>query len=219
MLKSVITGTGCYIPPVIQLNEAFSQHIFYDGNNQPLPNEPAEVVEKFRQITGIAERRYVPGQLNASDMATEAARQAIADSGIDPETLDQLIVSHNFGDVAEKTNQSHAVPSLASRVKHSLGIKNPECIAYDVLFGCPGWVQSVIQTDAYFKAGMAKKALLIGTEALSRVIDVYDRDSMIFADGAGACIIESKEVDQNGPGILGSCAQSPWLRPLTSFVW
>ena len=78
------------------------------------------------------------------------------------------------------------LPALASRVKHALKIKNPSCVPYDILFGCPGWVQGVIQADAYFKAGIAKKCLVIGTETLSRVLDVYDRDSMIFSDGAGA---------------------------------
>jgi len=87
-----------------------------------------------------------------------------------------------------------------------LGIKRPECIAYDIVVGCPGWVQSLIQTDAYFKAGMAKKALLIGSETLSRVIDPVDRDSMLFADGAGACVLEFR--DSEGEGILGSAAQA-----------
>ena len=208
MFRSVITGTGAYIPPVIQTNAAFSAHTFFDAHNQPLPSSSEKIVEKFREITGIAERRYSPSQLNASDIAVIAARQAIEDSGVDPETLDQLIVSHNFGDTADQTIQMHAVPSLASRVKHALGIRHAGCIAYDILFGCPGWVQSLIQTDAYCKAGMAKKALLVGTETLSRVIDKYDRDSMIFADGAGACVLEYKEVAETGPGILGASAQT-----------
>jgi 3-oxoacyl-[acyl-carrier-protein] synthase-3 len=66
---------------------------------------------------------------------------------------------------------------------------NPSCIAYDILFGCPGWLQGVIHSDAFFKAGIAKKILVIGAEALSRVIDPYDRDSMIFSDGAGATVL------------------------------
>lgn len=208
MFRSVITGTGAYIPPVIKSNESFSQHTFYAENNKPLDTEPQEVVKKFGDITGIGERRYAPNDMNASDIATIAAQKAIGDSGIDPETLDQIIVSHNFGNVINHTIQTDAVPSLANRVKHVLGIKNPDCIGYDILFGCPGWVQSLIQADAFAKAGMAKKCLLIGTETLSRVIDKYDRDSMIFADGAGACVVEYKEVTENGPGVLSTCAQS-----------
>jgi 3-oxoacyl-[acyl-carrier-protein] synthase-3 len=110
--------------------------------------------------------------------------------------------------VVKHTIQGDAVPSLASRVKHSLGIKNPNCIAYDVLFGCPGWVQGLIHADAFFKAGIASKCLIIGAETLSRVIDVYDRDSMIFSDGAGATVLEYIDGEDNGPGILGSSVQS-----------
>jgi 3-oxoacyl-[acyl-carrier-protein] synthase-3 len=100
------------------------------------------------------------------------------------------------------------VPSRASQLKHALGIRNPNCIAYDILFGCPGWLQGLIQADAFFKVGMAKKALIIGTETLSRVIDMYDRDSMIFSDGAGAVVLESKEGNESSPGILAYVAQT-----------
>jgi 3-oxoacyl-[acyl-carrier-protein] synthase III len=208
MFRSVITGTGSNIPDDIQSNRDFFQHVFYTENNQRLDTPPPEVVEKFRQITGIAERRYANREMNASDLATLAARMAIEDSGIDPETLDQIILAHNFGNVIKETIQMDAVPSLASRVKHDLGIINPNCIAYDILFGCPGWVQGLIQADAFFKAGIAKKCLVIGTETLSRVIDLYDRDSMIFADGAGACVVEYKEVPENGKGLLSASMQT-----------
>ncbi len=144
-------------------------------------------------------------------MATLAARQPIEDSGMNPEELDQIIVAQNFGNVIKHTIQTDVLPALASRVKHDLGIKNPNCVAYDILFGCPGWVQGVIQADTYFKAGAAKKALVIGTETLSRVIDVYDRDSMIFSDGAGATILEAQDVDEKGPGILSWSVQSHCL--------
>ncbi len=202
--RSIITGTGSYIPEQIVSNKEFSEHKFYAEDGQPIETAPAEIVEKFKQITGIAERRYVTKDQTASDIATIAAQRAIEDSGIDPETLDQLIVAHNFGNVISNTIQSDAVPSLASRVKHNLKIHNPNCVAYDILFGCPGWVQGMIQADAFFKAGMAKKALIIGTETLSRVIDMHDRDSMIFSDGAGACILEYKEHPQSG--IIASSA-------------
>jgi 3-oxoacyl-[acyl-carrier-protein] synthase-3 len=89
-----------------------------------------------------------------------------------------------------------------------LGIKNPNCIAYDILFGCPGWLQGIIHADAFFKAGIAKKALVIGTETLSRVIDMYDRDSMIFSDGAGAVVLEYKNGNDLDSGILSSSVQT-----------
>jgi 3-oxoacyl-[acyl-carrier-protein] synthase-3 len=208
MLSSVITGTGACIPETIQLNQDFSQHNFFDEKGHPLTDTAESIIEKFRKITGINERRYAPTHINASDIAAIAGKQALLDSGIDPETLDQIVVSHNFGDVAFGSIQSQNVPTLASRVKHILGIVRPECIAYDVLVGCPGWVHSLIQSEAWFKAGMAKKVLLIGAETLSRVIDASDRDSMIFADGAGACVLEYKDSGQEGPGILGSSAQT-----------
>jgi 3-oxoacyl-[acyl-carrier-protein] synthase-3 len=202
--RTIITGTGSYIPTKIVTNKEFSSHRFYAEDHNAIETAPEEVVEKFKAITGIAERRYAEEDLNASDIATIAAKKAIEDSGVDPETLDQLIVAHNFGNVVKNTIQTDAVPALACRVKHNLQIHNPACVAYDVLFGCPGWLQGVIQADAFFKAGIAKKALVIGTETLSRVIDMHDRDSMIFSDGAGACVIEYKQESESG--ILASLA-------------
>lgn len=206
--KTIITGSGCYIPTEIISNRDFTTHNFYAEDHKRIETHPQEVVEKFKQITGIEERRYASCDLNASDIATIAAEAAIKDSGIDPETLDQIIVAHNFGNVVKHTIQTDAVPSLASRVKNKLRIQNPHCVAYDILFGCPGWIQGVIQADAFFKAGMAKRALVIGTETLSRVIDKYDRDSMIFSDGAGACIIESVSEENGDRGILACTAVS-----------
>ena len=80
---------------------------------------------------------------------------------------------------------------MASRVKHLLRIKSPNCVAYDLLFGCPGWIQGVIQAHAFITAGIAKKCLVIGAETLSRILDPHDRDSMIYGDGAGAVVIEA----------------------------
>jgi len=96
-------------------------------------------------ITGIEERRYINDDMESSDMATIAAKQAIEESGIDQEELDQIILAHNFGNVIKNTIQTDVLPALASRVKHDLGIKNPNCVAYDILFGCPGWLQGVIE--------------------------------------------------------------------------
>ncbi|WMI66123.1 ketoacyl-ACP synthase III [Aestuariibaculum sp. YM273] len=192
-----ITGTGSYIPDTIEKNDAFHQHQFLNTDGSVI-NHPNEVIiEKFKAITGIAERRYAKPHLNSSDLGFFAAERAIADAKIDPETLDYIIVAHNFGDVKHNTIQSDVLPSLAARIKHSLRIKNPKCIAYDILFGCPGWIEGVIQAQAFIKAGMAKRCLVIGSETLSRVVDKHDRDSMIFSDGAGATIIEATE-DEGG---------------------
>jgi 3-oxoacyl-[acyl-carrier-protein] synthase III len=205
-IKTIITGTGSYIPQLVKTNKEFTVHQFYAENNLPIEQAPDVIIQKFSAITGIEERRYADEKMNASDMAAIAAREAIADSGIDPETLDQVIVGQNFGDVYNGTIQTDNVPSIAARVKHALKIVNPDCVAYDVIFGCPGWLQGLIQANAYFKAGVAQKCLVIGAETLSRVIDDYDRDSMIFSDGAGACVVEA--VAESTGGILSQCAQS-----------
>lgn len=194
-----ITGSGSYIPNKVVTNLDFAKHHFLneDGSDFPYPNDV--VAEKFLEITGIQERRYVTDDLTTSDIATFAAEKAIQDAKIDPETLDYIILAHNFGNVKKDAIQSDILPSLASRVKQNLKIKNPSCVAYDILFGCPGWVEGVIQAQAFIKAGMAKKCLVVGAETLSRVVDIHDRDSMIYSDGAGATIIEA--TDEAG-GIL-----------------
>jgi len=203
-IKTVITGTGSFIPPIVKANKDFAVHNFYGEDHILIKTDPQVVVEKFKQITGIEERRYATEDMNASGMAVIAAKIALEDAACDPETIDQIIVAHNFGNVVKHTIQTDVLPALASRVKHALQIKNPSCIPYDILFGCPGWIQGVIQADSYFKAGVAKKCLVIGTETLSRVLDEYDRDSMIFSDGAGACILEAKDAATTQSGILST---------------
>ncbi|MBW6478921.1 MAG: ketoacyl-ACP synthase III [Bacteroidales bacterium] len=201
--NSVITGTGSYIPTVVVKNSDFVNHTFFEKDHTAIDRPGEEVVSKFKDITGIAERRWVDENLTNSKIAAIAAREAIEDSGIDPETLDYIIMAHNFGDVIKDTIQTDLLPCLASRVKQKLGIKNPACVAYDILFGCPGWVQGIIQADSFIKSGLAKKCLVIGSETLSRVVDKYDRDTMIFSDGAGAAILEAREEDHKR-GILSS---------------
>ncbi len=190
-MKIGITGTGSYIPAVLTKNSNFLQHEFLNEDGTPFHYANDVVIEKFKAITGIEERRYVNNDLNTSEIAFFAAEKAIADAGIDKESLDYIIFAHNFGDVNHGQAQSDMLPSLATRVKHQLKIKNPKCVAYDILFGCPGWIEGVIQANAFIKCGIAKKCLVIGAETLSRVVDDYDRDSMIYSDGAGATIIEA----------------------------
>ena len=211
MQRTVITGTGSYIPTTTKKNSEFVSQSFYTEEKTEIKVEPQLIVDKFQKITGIAERRYVSGHLNTSDIATLAAEEAIEDSGIDRETLDYVIVAQNFGNVIKDTIQTDAVPAISSRVKHNLKIKNPACVGYDILFGCPGWVQALIQADLFFKAGAGKKALVVGAETLSRVIDLYDRDSMIFSDGAGATVVEAQDTGENGSGVLGTSAVSHCL--------
>lgn len=203
----IITGTGSYVPTGIITNKDFSGNVFYNDEGVAFEHSHEEISEKFIAITGIIERRYVSDDLVASDIGTRAAEIAIEDAGIDREEIDQIIVAHNFGDVRKHTIQTDILPSLASRIKHNLEIENPNCVAYDILFGCPGWIQGIIQAESFMRSGMAKKCLVIGAETLSRVVDMHDRDSMIYADGAGACILEMKEAADR-EGILSSTMQT-----------
>jgi len=207
--RSVIAGTGSYIPPVRVPNSNFADGDFRSADGSPLKKTNQEILEQFEAITGIRERRYVPDGVVASDAASEAARNALESSGIDPETLDCIIVAHNFGDV-HRGGRSDCVPSLAARVKARLQIRNPYAVAFDLVFGCPGWLQGMITSDAMIRAGDAQRALIIGAETLSRVSDPHDRDSLIYADGAGATIIEARETDEK-VGVLAHVARSDTL--------
>jgi len=207
---SIIKGTGSYLPERIVKNKDFLSHEFYDPDGKLIDKPNSEIIKKFEEITGIKERRYVIDDLNTSGIAYLAAQDALESSGTDKESLDYIIVAHNFGDVRADNRRSDFVPSLASRVKHRLGIKNPRTIAHDLPFGCPGWIQGVIQANYYIKSGDAKKVLVIGAETLSRISDPHDRDSMIYADGAGATIIEATE-SKEPLGILSHAARSDTL--------
>jgi 3-oxoacyl-[acyl-carrier-protein] synthase-3 len=204
---SIITGTGSYIPTKQIDNADFLSNQFYDEKGNKLTRATHEITDKFLEITTIAQRRYAEDHHTTSDLAFLAATDAIASAGIDKEKLDYIIVATNFGDTKHKSHVPQHVPSMASRVKHKLGIENPETIAYDLTFGCPGWLQAVIQADYFIKSGDAKMILIIGAEILSRVCDPHDRDCMLYADGAGAIILESKE--SNTPvGILAHKTRS-----------
>ncbi|MFC1222636.1 3-oxoacyl-ACP synthase III family protein [Pedobacter sp. BG31] len=199
-INTVITGTGSYIPQnIISGNEFLNSTFFENGN--VLEKENSEIIHKFSEITEIVERRYAcPDQLS-HHIGAKAAENAIENAGIDKESLDYIIFCHNFGDIPLGSNRTDVLPSLASKVKQRLGIQNPDCVAYDIIFGCPGWIQGAIQADYYIKSGDAKRVMVIGAETLSRIIDPHDRDSMIFSDGAGAVIFEAEEAAEKR-GIL-----------------
>jgi len=206
--RSVFIGTGSHIPARRVPNEDFLGFQFYVDYGSPCDiADTPKIIDKFREITAISERRWVDDGVVTSDIATDAAAKAIAASGIDPETLDYVIVAHNFGDVRSDNRRTDLVPSLAARVKQALAIANPACVAYDLPFGCPGWLQAVIQADYYLRSGDASRALVVGAETLSRVSDPHDRDSMIYADGAGAAVLEARAVDAP-VGILAHATRS-----------
>jgi len=196
-MKIKIIGIGSYIPNKEVSNTDFDKHVFLNEDGSPFAYPNEVVIKKFKGITGIENRRYAEDQYTASDLAFFAAEKAIENANIDKESLDYIIFAHNFGDVKTGTHQTDILPSLATRVKNKLAIKNPKCVAYDILFGCPGWIEGVLQANAFIKSGMAKRVLVIGAETLSRVVDDHDRDSMIYSDGAGASILELSS-DESG---------------------
>jgi len=192
-IYSIITGSGSYIPTKIISNADFLEHEFYDAAGQKIVHSNSEIIEKFRQITEIEERRYIEDEYVTSDIGYLAALDAINSTQSDKESFDYIIVAHNFGDVRFDNYKVDIMPTLASRIKQKLGIRNPDTVAYDLPFGCPGWLQALIQADYYIKSGDAKRILVIGAETLSRISDPHDRDSMIYSDGAGAVIVEALE--------------------------
>ena len=195
-LCPVFIGSGSYLPTQKVPNESFINHDFFGSDGVKIDKCNSEIIGQFEKITGIRERRYVTDDLVASDIAVLAARDALESADIDPETLDCIILAHNFGDIQMDNRRSEFVPSLASRVKSQLGIKNQNTVAYDIIFGCPGWLQGVIQSYQIIQSDQKKRTLVIGTETLSRITDPHDRDSMIYADGAGAIVIDTVESEE-----------------------
>ena len=204
MPNAIILSTGCYIPANIVPNTHFLKNEFYDENGARIEKPNPEIVEKLHSITGISERRYVDDDLTTTDIAYAAADAAL--EGIDRERLDYIIVAQNFGDVRTGNLRTDIVPTIAARVKHRLGIKNPYTVAYDIPFGCPGWLQGMVMANYYIRSGDARRVLVIGAEILSRVSDPHDIDCMIFADGAGATLVEA--TDDRTAGILAHVTRS-----------
>lgn len=210
MIRTVIAATGSHIPSIRVPNEHFLDHDFRGTDQKPIGKSNEEILRQFESITGIRERRYAPDDMVTTDMAYEAARDALESSGIDAESLDGIIVAHNFGDVKAGSLRSDLVPAIAARVKMRLGIRNPYCAAFDLVFGCPGWLQGVIVADSMIRAGDNRRVMIVGADTLSRISDPHDRDSLIYADGAGAVIVEARE-SGDGTGVLARTVRSDTL--------
>jgi len=207
-LYTKIVGTGSYIPSLTIGNDHFRNYTFFDpGTKQPLAKSNDEIIQKFKEITNISERRWLSDDMMNSDMAALAVKDACESAGIDPETLDFLIVAHNFGDVNPGSTQVDLLPSLANKVKAKLNIKNPACVCHDLVSGCPGWTQGMIVADAYIRSEIYTRGVVVGSDVLSRISDPHDRDTMIYADGAGATIVEAVESDEP-TGILSHSSRS-----------
>lgn len=213
-----IIGTGSCIPSKIIKNSYFLEHEFYEPSRKKIEDKTnEEIIQKFREITNIEERRYIADDQVTSDLAVAAIQDACKSAEVSLESLDFIIVGHNFGDIEAGNIRSDALPGLANKVKMKLHLKNPSCICHDVISGCPGWTQGMIIADAYIKSGFMKRGVVVGADVLSRISDPHDRDSMIYADGAGATIVEVIESDEP-VGILSHASRSdsvPYAKLLT----
>ena len=199
MPNTIIIGSGSYIPTKVIGREHFMDSVFYTDEGDRIDKPNAEIIQKFVEITEIENRRYMEdGEFN-SDLGYRAAKEAIYDAQIDQEEIEYIIYASNFGEV-DQNGMTNFMPSMSARVKNKLGIKNRKCVNYDMIFGCPGWVEAMILADTLIKAKKAKLILVVGSEALSRVTDAFDRNKMIFADGAGAVVV--KATDDENVGII-----------------
>ncbi|MBX2952453.1 MAG: ketoacyl-ACP synthase III [Leadbetterella sp.] len=199
-MKTSIVATGSAMPERRIPNSYFLDRTFLNEDGSPMTKPVEEIVAKLEQITGIKERGYIPETGDSVPLMAEACENAIATWGQDRNKIDGIIVGHNAGNMLEGRQGFHTVPNMAALLKHRLGITNHECFAYDILFGCPGWVQGVIQAHQALQAGDATNVLVVGIEVASRLLDPYDLDSMILADGCGAAIVSATE--QEGAGII-----------------
>ena len=216
MPNTIIIGSGSYLPGKIVGRDFFLDSEFYAEDGLKIDKPAEETISKFVEITEIENRRFIEDDQSNSKIGYEAAKIAIEDAEIDPETLDYIIYASNFGEVSVD-GYSDFMPNMAARVKNQLGIKNRKCITYDMMFGCPGWVEAMILANHFIKAGTAKNILVIGGETLSRVTDPYDRNRMIFADGAGAVVVTA--TDEENVGIIAQntiCDNGPELNYLAN---
>ena len=189
-MGGVITGTGSAMPRQIIKNEYFSKNVFYTKDGTQNPKSGIEVIKKLEEISGIKERRFIGEEEQSVDILFDASKKALENSGIDKNELDAIIVAHNSGNMLpNKDGVFHTVPNLAAVLKNELQITNHQCIAYDILFGCPGWLQGVIQANRLIASGEAKHVLVAGLEVASRLLDPHDLDSLLMADGCGATIV------------------------------
>lgn len=186
MPNTIIIGSGCYVPERVIGRDYFLNSEFYTEDGEKLDKPNAEIIQKFVEITEIENRRYINEDWYNSDMATVASQRAIQDAGIDQESLDYIIFASNFGEVNE-TGVTNFMPNMAARLKNKLGIKNRKCITYDMIFGCPGWVEALILADIFIKSGNAKNILVVGAETLSRVTDPYDKKQNDFCRWIWCC--------------------------------
>ncbi|ANU08323.1 beta-ketoacyl-ACP synthase III [Paraurantiacibacter namhicola] len=182
MIRSVLKGTGSALPARCVTNAMLAETV--DTSD-----------EWIRERTGITQR-YIAGEgETTSSLATEAARAALADAGIDAGEVDLIVLATATPD--------QTFPATATRVQAALGCNGG--IAFDVQAVCSGFLYALATADSMMRSGMAKCALVIGAETFSRILDWEDRATcVLFGDGAGAFVLRSEEVAEDGPGILAN---------------
>ncbi len=180
---SRITGTGSYLPPRRLTNADLAAQLAQQG----IETSDEWIVER----TGIRARHFAAPDVGASDLALVAAQNAIQASGSAPSDIDLIIVATSTPDMV--------FPSTAAILQHKLGIAG--CPAFDVQAVCSGFVYALSIADSMIQTGAASKALVIGAEVFSRILDFKDRTTcVLFGDGAGAVVLEASD----RPGILSS---------------
>ncbi|ABM38375.1 beta-ketoacyl-ACP synthase III [Polaromonas naphthalenivorans] len=180
---SRITGTGSYLPPNRLTNAQLAAELAVKG----VETSDEWIVER----TGIKARHFAAPDVTSSDLGLEAAKRAIEAAGLQAADIDLIIVATSTPDMV--------FPSVACILQHKLGIAG--CPAFDLQAVCSGFVYALTVADAMIKSGAASKALVIGAEVFSRILDFSDRTTcVLFGDGAGAVVLEASET----PGILAS---------------
>ncbi len=180
---SRITGTGSYLPPRRLTNADLALELASKG----VETSDDWIVER----TGIQVRHFAAPDVCSSDLGVEAAKKALEAAGLLPGDIDLIIVATSTPDMV--------FPSVACILQNKLGIAG--CAAFDVQAVCSGFVYALTVADAMIRTGSASKALVIGAEVFSRILDFSDRTTcVLFGDGAGAVVLEASET----PGILAS---------------
>jgi 3-oxoacyl-[acyl-carrier-protein] synthase-3 len=180
---SRIAGTGSFLPPKRVTNEALVAQLARDG----IESSDQWIVER----TGIHARHFAEPDVTCSDLAVAAARRALEAADCDVATIDLIIVATSTPDMV--------FPSAACIVQQKLGVHG--CPAFDVQAVCSGFVYALTIADSMIRTGAASKALVIGSEVFSRILDFKDRTTcVLFGDGAGAVVLQASEV----PGLLAS---------------
>ena len=192
-MSSIIRGTGSALADRVIPNEFFLNNEFYDKSGVKNEKNNQEVITKLEAITGIRERRFIIEGEDSVPLMTKAAKNALSSAKLDVNVLDGIIVAHNAGNMMPDEPLFHTIPNMAALLKNALKMSNHNCFAIDLLFGCPGWLQGVIQAHQAIQCGDAENILVVGLEVASRMMDPYDLDAMIFADGCGACVVSKND--------------------------